>query len=79
MSGYVHCACRDCFDIAIASSDDETAVCHECETAGCEVDGGECQREYFEFEDEDEVANEKKAWEAAAEAWKVKCREYENT
>jgi len=41
--GYVPCACRDCFEIAIAVEDGERALCHECEEAGCEADGsGEC-------------------------------------
>lgn len=46
MSGYVHCKCRDCFEIAIASDDEEEsgAFCWECEEAGCEPDS-ECQIE----------------------------------
>ena len=40
MSGYVHCGCRDCFEIAIGEVGD---LCHECETAGCEADAGEYQ------------------------------------
>ena len=36
VSGYVPCACRDCFEIAIASGD-EQALCWECEEAGCEA------------------------------------------
>lgn len=41
-SGYVDCACRDCFDIAIGEPGD---LCSECEDAGCEPDNGECQRD----------------------------------
>ena len=46
-SGYVDCACRDCFDIAIASAGDivGTVLCSECKDAGCEADDGECQRD----------------------------------
>jgi hypothetical protein len=40
-SGYCDCACRDCFEIAIAG-DDEPAFCSACEEAGCEEDS-ECQ------------------------------------
>jgi hypothetical protein len=43
MSGYVHCACRDCVEIAIASTEGERALCHACEDAGCEADSGECE------------------------------------
>jgi hypothetical protein len=39
--GYVDCACRDCFEIAIAGEDDEQALCHACETAGCSAEGDE--------------------------------------
>jgi hypothetical protein len=46
MSGYVHCICRDCFEIAIAGPDEDTALCLECKEAGCEADGSaECSRE----------------------------------
>jgi hypothetical protein len=54
MNGYVHCACRDCFEIAIASGEEETAFCDECETAGCPDYQGqpgmsqECQVDRFE-------------------------------
>jgi hypothetical protein len=42
MSGYCPCACRDCFEVAI-SDDDEPALCHECELAGCDDTGeSEC-------------------------------------
>lgn len=42
MSGYQHCACRDCFELAVG---DVAAMCLECEEAGCEPHDGECQRE----------------------------------
>lgn len=37
--GYVPCACRDCFEIAIGTPG---AMCHECEDTGCAPDR-ECQ------------------------------------
>lgn len=42
-SGYTHCACRDCFEIAITSGG--PALCHDCTSHGCgnEPDR-ECQR-----------------------------------
>ena len=40
-TGYVPCACRDCMEIAIGTSG-EGALCHECESAGCEANDGEC-------------------------------------
>lgn len=36
--GYVPCACRDCFEIAIQGDEDEAALCHECEEAGCHAE-----------------------------------------
>lgn len=48
MSGYCNCACRDCFEIAIASNDptDDPALCHACEEAQCDPHGNEeCQAE----------------------------------
>ena len=42
MSGYINCQCRDCFDIAIAN-ENETALCNDCEEAGCQPDQ-ECER-----------------------------------
>lgn len=42
MSGYVHCACGTCFEIAIASDDETEALCLTCKTEGCEP-GQECQ------------------------------------
>lgn len=32
-TGYVHCACRDCFETAIGKAG--KAFCHACEEAGC--------------------------------------------
>ncbi len=46
MSGYVDCACRDCFEIAIAGDDEDLKpFCHACEEAGCadaHAGTGEC-------------------------------------
>jgi hypothetical protein len=43
-SGYVQCACRDCFEIAIDDGEHEPTLCHECEKAGCDWDGStECR------------------------------------
>lgn len=43
--GYVNCACRDCFEIAISGAGEPT-LCNECEDAGCGPEGtdgeGEC-------------------------------------
>ena len=39
-TGYTHCACRDCMEIAIGKPG--KAFCHDCEEAGCEHDS-ECQ------------------------------------
>lgn len=33
-SGYVHCACRDCMDIAMGLYG--IAMCRECDAAGCQ-------------------------------------------
>jgi hypothetical protein len=45
MSQYMHCACRDCFEIVIASNDPDEppTLCDACEEAGCEANNGECQ------------------------------------
>ncbi len=44
MSGYCDCVCPDCFEVAIAS-DENLALCWECEEAGCDgEEGSECQR-----------------------------------
>lgn len=39
MSGYVPCACRDCFEIAIASDVTKPTLCCECQAEGCDVSG----------------------------------------
>jgi hypothetical protein len=39
--GYVHCACRDCMEIAIQGDEADLALCHECEEAGCSAAGDE--------------------------------------
>lgn len=45
-SGYTHCACRDCFDIAISSDMRQPELCSDCEEAGCDETGcSECQRD----------------------------------
>jgi len=50
VSGYKHCACRDCFEIAIGE-DDEPALCSDCEEAGCDDSGcSECEAEHAEPE-----------------------------
>jgi hypothetical protein len=42
-SGYVDCACRDCFDVAVSSGG--PALCSDCRAAGCDASGhSECQR-----------------------------------
>lgn len=38
-SGYVPCACRDCFEIAITSGG--PALCSDCEEAGCDPEGND--------------------------------------
>jgi hypothetical protein len=35
-SGYTHCACRDCMDVAISSDVSKPALCLLCKGAGCE-------------------------------------------
>ena len=55
MSGYKSCACRDCFEIAIGE-DDEPALCHACEEAGCEPNTEtECQAPHAYCSGGDEV------------------------
>jgi hypothetical protein len=52
-SGYVHCACRDCFDVAISGDDNTDVLCPECEEAGCEAHDSECCRsDAYGFDDE---------------------------
>ena len=42
-SGYINCACRDCFETAISADVGLPALCHACEEAGCDADGqSEC-------------------------------------
>jgi hypothetical protein len=38
-SGYVHCNCRDCFEITLPGEGEtlETALCFDCIDAGCEA------------------------------------------
>lgn len=50
MSGYTHCACRDCFEIAISDDENVPELCSECEEAGCDSTG----QSYCEVEPEDE-------------------------
>ncbi len=38
MSGYVPCACRDCFDLAISATD-ASELCLLCKDAGCTPQG----------------------------------------
>lgn len=49
MSGYAHCACRDCFEIIVANNPARPELCDECNTAGCGDPGAqgwpECQRD----------------------------------
>lgn len=40
-NGYVECACRDCFNLAIGRQG--KTMCHDCRAAGCERDA-ECSR-----------------------------------
>ena len=37
MSGYMPCACRDCFEPAIG--DEPPTLCWQCEEAGCDLNG----------------------------------------
>lgn len=41
MSGYADCTCRDCFEIAIPTSEN-AGLCQDCQAAGCEASNGEC-------------------------------------
>jgi hypothetical protein len=59
MSGYSSCACHDCCEIAIMSTDEELIgtqpFCNECEAAGCadaHAGTGEC---LVEPEPEEEI------------------------
>ena len=47
-SAYCPCACRGCFEVAIADSSypDHGTLCAECAEAGCDADGcAECSRD----------------------------------
>src|ERR1700742_4248407 len=65
-SGYVPCACRDCFETAIGELGQ--ALCHDCEEHGCEAGAeAECcshhayggdEAEACAFEDCEDVATE---------------------
>lgn len=50
-SGYTHCACSTCFEIAVSSDMSKPELCSACEESGCDGDG-EC---LVEFEDEEGV------------------------
>ena len=50
MSGYTHCACRDCMDTTVSSDWTKPELCSECKDAGCEPgqsesDAYDCQRD----------------------------------
>jgi hypothetical protein len=48
-TGYVFCACRDCFEIAIIVNDTTPTMCNFCKKVGCtpwsDENDGDCQRE----------------------------------
>ena len=57
MSGYQHCACRDCFEIVIG---DGPTYCDECIEEGCpdNVWNGECYRpDAYGCDCEEEIEN----------------------
>ena len=37
MSGYTHCACRDCMDVTVSTDTSKPELCTECKEAGCNV------------------------------------------
>lgn len=43
MSGYCHCACRDCFEITIREDGETDKLCDDCEESRCEANNGECK------------------------------------
>jgi len=49
VSGYTHCGCRDCFEIAISGLDHGPALCADCESAGCSA-AGDCDCEHVDHE-----------------------------
>jgi hypothetical protein len=52
--GYCDCACRDCFDVAIAG-EHAPHFCWACKEGGCELDA-ECARDDAYGVDEEEDA-----------------------
>lgn len=48
MSGYTHCACRDCMDTVVSKNMARPELCSDCHAAGCGDAGAttwpECQR-----------------------------------
>lgn len=45
-SGYVPCACRDCFDVAISKDPKLAALCWACDAVGCsDLSDGDCCRD----------------------------------
>lgn len=57
-SGYHSCPCRDCFEIAIGTidaDDDQPALCHHCDDAGCDPSGeSECACDPGCYDDDDD-------------------------
>ena len=54
-SGYTHCACRDCMDVAISARISHPELCLLCKDAGCDATGeSECNRDDA-YATEDEV------------------------
>ena len=49
-SGYMHCSCRDCFELIVGVPGD---MCDGCMDAGCQPDQ-ECQNPDSYFWDEEE-------------------------
>ena len=46
MSGYTHCACRDCMDPTVSNDTRKPELCSDCLDAGCDADSGsECARD----------------------------------
>jgi hypothetical protein len=39
MSGYTHCACRDCFEVTVSDNVERPELCGLCEEAGCDRTG----------------------------------------
>jgi hypothetical protein len=42
MSGYTHCACRDCMETVMSDDMAHPDLCSDCEEAGCEPDSECC-------------------------------------